>query len=371
VIAIEIRNIGAALSGGGIRAMVFHLGFFKWLAEHGLFEQVRKISTVSGASLCVGMVYAHSNLVWPTSEIFLSKTLPSITDALKTDLQLSALLMLPFSPQHWNKRVNIIAKALERKWGVSGNLSQLSGNVMWYVNCTTFETGKRFRFCQDDMGDYILGYVKKPNISVSNIMAASAGFPIGIGPYALKTGDFTWEPPRFANENWKPPGNRTVHLWDGGVYDNLGLESVFKQDDGGKLSDGVEYLIISNASSPLQEQARHKLRALKNTKRLLDISADQVSALRTRSVMDFIKDTKQGMYLKIGNSADAIAQKSKCSKELHSQIVSQCLPTEKARRAMEYKTTLRRPSNEDFRLLLQHGYEVADCTFHCYDEKKG
>jgi len=224
----EPKNIGIALSGGGIRAMVFHLGLFKWMAEQNLFEQIKKVSTVSGASLCVGMIYAHNNLEWPTSETFLSKTLPAIEGALAVDLQLSALLRLPITPWHWNKKANIISTVLERNWGVHGNLSQLSGNVTWYVNCTTYETGKRFRFCRDDMGDYILGYVKKPNIPISEIMAASAGFPIWIGPYALKTGDFTWESPHSANESWQPPRKQTIHLWDGGVYDNLGLESVFK-----------------------------------------------------------------------------------------------------------------------------------------------
>ena len=347
--------------------MIFHLGLFKWMAEQNLFNQVKKVSTVSGASLCVGMIFAHNNLEWPTSDVFLSKTLPSIEEALKADLQLSALLRLIISPRHWNKRTNIISKVLERKWGVYGNLSQLSTDVMWYVNCTTYETGKRFRFCQDNMGDYILGYAKKPDIPISNVMAASAGFPILIGPYILKTSDFNWETSFLRNESWEPPGNKAIHLWDGGVYDNFGLESIYKYKNG-KPSDGLDYIIISNASTPIALKARHKIRHVKNIKRILDIAIDQVSSLRTQNVMNFIETTGKGMFVKFGNSADYIAKMSKCSNEMHSKLVNQCVSTEQALRARNYPTDLKRPSESDFQLLLRHGYEVADCTYRCYNE---
>ena len=73
---MELHNIGIALSGGGIRATIFHLGLFKWLAENGLLEEVKRVSSVSGASLCVGLIYAHNDLAWPSSKTFLSAVLP-------------------------------------------------------------------------------------------------------------------------------------------------------------------------------------------------------------------------------------------------------------------------------------------------------
>ena len=96
---MELHNIGIALSGGGIRATIFHLGVLKWVAEKGVLEEVKRVSSVSGASLCIGMIYAHNNLKWPTSEEFLSMVLPSIEKVLLTnDLQLSALRKLIISP---------------------------------------------------------------------------------------------------------------------------------------------------------------------------------------------------------------------------------------------------------------------------------
>ena len=363
---MRINKIGLALSGGGIRALLFHLGVFEWLAKNNLFEQIKRISTVSGASLCVGMIYSHSNLHWPSSEIFLSKALPSIKESLKNDLQAFAILDLMLSPRYWNKKVNIIARTLERKWGVYGKLEQLSGDATWYINCTSFETGKRFRFSRENMGDYIIGYTEKPNLPVSEVMAASAGFPIFIGPYVIDVKKFIWTASRYSNDKQFCPEFKKLHLWDGGVYDNLGLESVFKPDNGGALSEGVEFLIVSNASAPTELQPKAKWLFYKNMKRVLDISMEQVAAVRTRGVMDFIKTTGQGMYLKIGNSADVITAKSQCSAELMKHLTEHSLPREQATHAMRYPTSLKKPSYADFQILLRHGYEVAECTYQCY-----
>ena len=52
--------MGMALSGGGVRAAVFHLGALARLASDDLLEDVTFISTVSGGSMVVGLVEARS-----------------------------------------------------------------------------------------------------------------------------------------------------------------------------------------------------------------------------------------------------------------------------------------------------------------------
>lgn len=359
-------NIGIALSGGGIRATIFHLGLFKWLAENEMLEEVKCISSVSGASLCVGIIYSCNHLRWPTSKEFLNTVLPSVEKILlSNDLQLSALSRLIASPAYWNKKVNVVAKSLETKWGIHGNLSEIAGNVMWYINCTTYETGKRFYFCREKMGDYKIGYVSKPKIPLSDVMAASAGFPVLIGPYSLHTDAYHWTPGEYSKPDWHPP-HETIHLWDGGVYDNLGLESIYKFDKCGSLKEGMEYMIVSNASASISYHSRQSSWSGRNLKRILDISTDQVAVLRSRVVMDFIKRTRKGMYIKIGNSAEEIALESKCPEYIKKSLVKKCLSNEQADKAMNYKTTLRKPDRASFQLLLRHGFETADCTYRCY-----
>ena len=73
----EIK-IGLALSGGGMRATLFHLGILKWLAEMELLENIKHVSTVSGGSICAGLVYSSNNMKWPSSKEYLEKVLPEI-----------------------------------------------------------------------------------------------------------------------------------------------------------------------------------------------------------------------------------------------------------------------------------------------------
>jgi len=52
----EIKKIGLALSGGGFRASLFHLGTLSALAEAGILKDISVISTVSGGSI-IGVFY--------------------------------------------------------------------------------------------------------------------------------------------------------------------------------------------------------------------------------------------------------------------------------------------------------------------------
>ncbi len=49
------RKIVLALSGSGTRAIAFHVGVLRLLAEKGVLEQIGELSTVSGGSLLVGL----------------------------------------------------------------------------------------------------------------------------------------------------------------------------------------------------------------------------------------------------------------------------------------------------------------------------
>ena len=64
-------KVALALSGGGVRAAVFHCGVLQRLALDGLLESTTFVSTVSGGSLVVGLILCQSGHRWPGSEEFL------------------------------------------------------------------------------------------------------------------------------------------------------------------------------------------------------------------------------------------------------------------------------------------------------------
>jgi NTE family protein len=348
------------LSGGGIRASIFHLGTLQYLAEAKLFGQITSISSVSGASLCIGAIFAANDNKWPSEDEFINAVQPKVRKLiLDNNIQKSALCRLPFSPEFWRNKVGLIAKMLEKKWGVKGILQDLPQFPYWEINCTTFESGKSFRLRRDYMGDYTIGYVQNPELPISHMIAASAGFPVLIGPYILETKGMYW-----TKEKWGKEGNVSVDdkytLWDGGVYDNLGLEALYKIGRG--LDTEIDFLIVSNASASISHQIRKGHLSLSNMKRLLDIAMSQVDSLRNREVMSSVMIKGKGMYIKIGNDAGYIAEGFGISPEKAKPLTESCLSSEDAAKARDYATTLNTPSPNNFELIFRHGYENAKCV---------
>jgi NTE family protein len=353
-------KIGLALSGGGIRATIFHLGVCKYLAEKGLLGSVTHISSVSGASLCVALIFAKNGNQWPSDRIFLEKVLPDIENViLKNNIQTAALLRLPFSPGCWDNKAALIARVMRDKWGITGSVQDLPAAPLWEINCTTFETGKDFRITKEKMGDYQTGYVKNPVIPIADAAAASAGFPVLIGPLKLDARKYAW-----TDQPEDKPVEQAYYLWDGGVYDNLGLEALYKPGKG--LTEDVDFLILSNASGSSGYLHRNGFSSVKNLKRLLDIALDQVAALRSRDIAVAVLKQNQGLYLQIGNSAEKITGDSKVDGETKQRLIDSCMKPEQAAWVRQYETTLNSPRREHFDLILRHGYENTRCCYTCY-----
>jgi len=362
-------RIGLALSGGGMRAAVFHLGALKYLAQAGLLGQVASISSVSGASLCVGAILAANGNVWPDAQRFYTTTLPAVRELiLGHDIQRSALRRLAFHSSFWlHSRVLLIAKALEDNWGITGTMQDLPARPYWEINCTTFETGGRFRIRRDFMGDQAIGFTQRPTLRVSHMMAASAGFPVLIGPYGLETAGMRWTRDKWGRGAEVKVAPRYA-LWDGGVYDNLGLDALHKIGRG--LDDEIDFLIISNASAPIAYQERRRDISLHNTTRLLDIAMRQVDVLRSREVYASVISRGKGMYLKIGNCCEAIARGFGLSPCQARALSAGCLSPEETALVRDHPTTLRTPTPADFDRILRHGFESAKCV-HLFGEIAG
>jgi len=354
------KRIGLALSGGGIRAAIFHLGAMEYLAQAKLFSQINYFSTVSGASIAVGLMLAANGNRWPTENEFLHKVMPAVRELiLKNNIQQSALRRLPFMPKYWRRRVELLAKMLEDKWGIRGNLQDIPTLPHWEINCTTFETGNNFRIRKDYMGDQNIGYVQNPEIPLSHVIAASAAFPVLIGPYILHASDFTWKKDKHGKKGEAATAKQYT-LWDGGVYDNLGLDALYKTGKG--LDREVDFLIVSNASASIGYQRRHGHISFANLRRLLDISQNQVDILRTRQILSSIISKGLGLYFKIGYTAEHIAEILGIPQKEVLDIVGDHLSEEQARKARNYPTTLNSPCAENFDLIFRHGYENAKCV---------
>ena len=107
------------------------------------------MSTVSGGTLLMGLLFHLNDYKWPTSKQFLEQVRPNLIDLLADkDLQLRALarLLLPWNWRYLPFRANVLATTIAKTWGVAASISRLPDSPVWAINATTIETGHRWRF---------------------------------------------------------------------------------------------------------------------------------------------------------------------------------------------------------------------------------
>lgn len=359
--------IGLALSGGGIRAMAFHCGVLRWLAETERLERISQLSTVSGGTLACGLVLALNDWRWPASAQYAAEVSPRMKAVLTgKNIVLTAvgLLLHPRNWKHVLSRANVLAQAIETCWRISAQLSDLPRVPVWTINGTTAETGRRFRFKSDRCGDYELGYADASDFRLSHAMAMSAALPGLIGPLAIVTSRYAWK----RRPAWNAPPEseqpvmlsyRRLHLYDGGLYDNLALEPLM--DPGSQeFKNGIDYLVCSDAGAPLVRTSPGPSLNPFRAKRILDIALDQTRALRIRALAHFLeRHSERGTYAQIGadpvQRVRAYANHRPEAAEALSRYA--WLPADEIRLAAAHSTTLWPLTVQQFERLERHGYE--------------
>lgn len=365
------RAIGLALSGGGVRAIAFHAGALRRLAELGRMSEIVHASTVSGGSLFTGLVLHFSDYKWPSDGHYLTEVFPRVRQLLTTSsLQANAMWRLALLPQNWRyltSRANVVAQSLSRDWGITTTLSSLPASPIWSINGSCAESGRRFRFKSCEMGDHESGYALAPNFPVAAAMAVSAAFPGGIGPLAISTSDFSWtKKATWGDTHAKPHSPRfsKLHIYDGGVYDNLGLEPLFdmgrqelrQPEERPHRALGIDYLFVSDAGLGYARQALpHPINPTR-LKRVADLAFDQVRALRIRALMNYLQNNPEGgCLLPIGFTAP---------KDVTTSPSMAFMSPEVARMAATVKTSLTCLPPDKFDLVARHGYETAHWASH-------
>lgn len=351
--APKASEISLALSGGGVRAMAFHMGVLRYMAERNWLGRVVRISSVSGGSLVTGLVFSVNGAQWPASQTEFEKVFERVRVLMcSTDLRWAAFKHLRW-PGNWRfllSRANLVERAIRSDWNVNEYLDQLPQTPVWSINGTAAEDGKRFRFKLDGMGDYSLGYAQV-RVRLSTALAVSAAFPGGIGPLTIKTGKYTWmKRPWGAPKSQDKPVQvpyKKLHLYDGGVYDNLGLESLFDASKTASKNPG-DAIIVSDAGAPLQHG--FSLWALNpfRFKRISDIMSDQIRSLRVRPFVEHVKKAKAGAYLQMDNLL--VPRASSLDAEL----------------TCSFPTDLCRLTPAQFDAMARHGYAVASAVDQTY-----
>ncbi|HEY5713694.1 MAG TPA: patatin-like phospholipase family protein [Allosphingosinicella sp.] len=283
-------GIGVAVSGGGYRAMLFHLGAFLRLFELGTLKQCARISSVSGGSItCAKIALEWRHLA--TRDDFLARVVDPIRAMAEITIDVSAVLEGLILPGGVSRRVS---RAYRKHLFGDATLQDLPDDIRFVINATNLETGKLWRFSKPYMADYTLGMVDNPKTLLADAVTASSAFPPVLSPFELDVSekDFSQKVPGL-----DPRLFNDIKLTDGGVYDNLGLETVWKNYQTVLVSDAG--VALAPDPDPPSDWARLGLR-------VVDVIFGQIASVRTREVIASYKAKERtggywGIRTDIGN----------------------------------------------------------------------
>jgi NTE family protein len=287
-LGIPRDGIALCLSGGGYRAMLFHLGALWRLNELGYLSKLSQVSSVSGGSITSGlMALKWSKLNFNGSDVvsnFDDEVVAPLRGLAAETIDVYSVLEGALLPGDIADRV---AADYRRYLFGHATLQDMPDRPFFVMNATNVQSGALWRFTKRYMRDYRVGEIKNPKVDLAVAVAASSAFPPVLSPLEMDLNDSSFTP-NYGQDLQRPPYTTKVLLTDGGVYDNLGLETAWKNYKTVLVSDGGGKM--NPEEKPKRDWVRHSIR-------VLDLIDNQVRSLRKRQVIDsYVLGTRQGAY---------------------------------------------------------------------------
>ena len=260
------REVGLALSGGGSRAIAFHLGCLRALDDLRLLNRLQVISSVSGGSV-ISAMYAYSNNSFAE---FDARVVELLRRGLTDGIVRAALQPSSIGKMAWSLAAAVAVSGLRMLFRIVPSLltpealgpgkpppmrtfsrseafrdaikKSLFGDTLMrdvardsldiVVNATELRTGSAFRFGSRQSGCWRFGTIDPEDALVADAVASSAAYP-ALLPALDRRYRFT--------KKAVSSGLTRVLLTDGGVFENLGV---------GPMEPGREPRISTNVFNP-------------------------------------------------------------------------------------------------------------------------
>jgi NTE family protein len=341
--------------------MLFHLGAIWRLNELGWLASLNRVSSVSGGSITAGVLGNSWTALQVGSggrapqNLFESHVVrPIRTLAGRTiDAWAIAKGALPW------KTVNDAVTDYYRKYLFgSATLQDLPDKPRFVINSTNVQSGALWRFSKPFMADWRVGLISNPRVTLAFAVAASSAFPPFLSPARLKLDKYKFTPgPGFDLQ--RPPFTTEAFLTDGGVYDNLGLETAWKNYTTVLVSDGG--MALSPEGKPSSIWPLHIYR-------VLNIINNQVGSLRKRDLIRSYELPesdplhRKGTYWGVGTDIDSYPLSNPASYVFNAQSC----PSARTHALAATRTRLEAMPPQLQERLINWGYAICDVAMRTH-----
>jgi NTE family protein len=321
--------------------MLFHLGALWRLNEAGYLPRLSRISSVSGGSITSAMMgYRWNQLAFDQNGVstrFQAELVKPIRGLASHTIDIGAVVFGLLRGGVANR----IAGYYRRHLFENATLQELPDSPRFVINASNLQSGDLWRFTKRYMRDYRVCEVKDPDVPLAIAVAASSAFPPFLSPLRLSL-----DPRRVSPGEeplHKPPYTTRVMLTDGGVYDNLGLETVWKRCTKILVSDGAAH--VADEGKPSSNWISLGLRA----HNLID---NQVRSLRKRNLIaSFDAQERLGTYWGMSTRVA----------DFGSDVRLPC-PEEATKLLSHVGTRLARLPDQIQERLINFGYAICDAA---------
>jgi NTE family protein len=276
-------GIGLCLSGGGYRAMLFHLGGLWRLNEAGLLSRLDVVTSVSGGSITAAALAVG----WDATAAggFGPAVVEPVRALARRTIDVGAVVRGILDP--FRTVADYVAAALRKHLFGRKTLQHLPDRPRFLITAANVQTGALWYFGKDTMGDYRVGFAPRPAVELAAAVGSSAAFPPFLSPVRLKLAPGLLRPGAHSDLS-HPPFTTRVVLSDGGVYDNLGLEPVFKE---------LRTVLVSDGGAKAAPEGRPAGDWALHARRVVTLINNQVASLRQRVLIGaYLDASRDGAY---------------------------------------------------------------------------
>ena len=261
-----MKRIGLALSGGGFRATLYHLGLVRFLRDADILRQVTHITSVSGGSIMA----AHLALNWDrytgsTKEF--DQAASQLLDFTRLDVRNRIVRRFPLGlflrwpcrllglSNRQLTRTGLLERQYEKHLYGDKSLFELPESPELHILATNLSEGCLCSFSRDGLwmmqqkaGRSQIERVRVGLMTVAMAVAASSAFPGFFPPLELTGREVGARGGEFGQQAYT----------DGGVFDNLGVRMfrwLTPLLTGDKELDGV---LASDVGKPFEVQVNRR-----------------------------------------------------------------------------------------------------------------